>query len=507
MNTGSFTFKDWYTPTSSSLAYTGTGTGTNYNVRGFNMIGNPYPCPIDWLTSYSGSGAIVRTNVAPTMWVFNPITSQYDTYLATSSSTGTATGSASRYIASGQGFFVQATNTSPALTISEYAKVVLNAGTGVGTGAVPTGAQLTGTNLLMTKAPIHDVTPQSLRLKLIADSINYDDIVIGFNSQASPDYNVNEDARYIAGVSALEGLCSFSADSIKLSINYLPLPKLTPQVIRLNVEGRQEGAYTLQRAELNAIPKIYDIWLMDKYKKDSLDIKNNTNYVFNIDFSDTASYGANRFQLVIRQDQALAIHLLNFTGVKAPDGAQVTWVTENEENYTNFTVERSIDGGVTFQVLGGVPSSALGTYTFLDKNPPVAADTYRLKIEDLNGTISYSNVVTLMYANANNLAKNNISIYPNPAKTTLNLTITPAFSGNAVVLQSINPGSNLIASAAGNMYSIKIVNNLGSVIQTATTTQQDWKTDVSALMPGTYILQVINNKDNSEVGAGTFIKL
>ncbi len=63
-------------------------------------------------------------------------------------------------------------------------------------------------------------------------------------------------------------------------------------------------------------------------------------------------------------------------------------------------MERSTDNWLTFEVLGGFASSALGTYSFTDKNPPVAADQYRLKMEDLNGTITYSQVVTLMYANA-----------------------------------------------------------------------------------------------------------
>jgi trimeric autotransporter adhesin len=51
------------------------------------------------------------------------------------------------------------------------------------------------------------------------------------------------------------------------------------------------------------------------------------------------------------------------------------------------------------------------------------------------------------------------------------------------------------------------VNNTGSVLKTASTNQQDWQTDVSSLMPGTYILQVIDNHDNSVIGTGTFVKL
>jgi phosphotransferase system IIA component len=500
LNQGSYTYADWYTPTSPNLAYTGTGTGTNYNVRGFNMIGNPYPCSIDWCEFYtSGSNGITRTNISPSIWVFNPVTSQYDTFQATSSTGGTATGTASRYIASGQGFFVLATLANPKLVISEYAKVLWNDGNAVNTGVLPAGAQLTGTSLLMSTTPQQAVVPQTLRLKLVTDSINFDDIVIGFNSSASAAYDPNEDGRYLAGSNAPEGLASFSSDNVKLAINNLPLPNLNQEVIRLHVTAIATGTYTFQRADLQAIPQIYDIWLMDKYKKDSLDIRNNSTYRFDINRADTTSYGDNRFSLVIRQNPALAVHLLNFTATKATTGSQVVWVTENEQNYTNFTVERSINGGTTFDVLDGVPSSAQGTYSFLDKNPQNGANMYRLKIVDINGTVSYSNVITLMYGTVNSLVKTGISVYPNPAKSTLNLDIEPGFNSNNTNISLANP--------SGLAYNIQITSILGSSVKKASVNSQGWQTDVSSLVPGTYVIQVVNKNDNTLVGETKFIKL
>ncbi|MEO6977995.1 MAG: YDG domain-containing protein, partial [Mucilaginibacter sp.] len=233
MNVGVYTFKDWYSPASSNVAYTGSGGGTNSAVRGFNMLGNPYPCPLDWGTAYTGATGIVRTNVAPTIWVFNPVTYQYDTYLSTSATTGTATGNASRYIASGQGFFVQATTTSPSLTIDEYAKAVLNNLGVAGTGALPAGSQMISSSLLMTTSIPQETVPQALRLKLAVDSVSFDDIVVGFNSTASAGYDYNEDAKYIPGINASEGLASFSADNVGLSINTLPLPKQGTEAVRL----------------------------------------------------------------------------------------------------------------------------------------------------------------------------------------------------------------------------------------------------------------------------------
>jgi len=494
LNQQSITVKDWYSPSSSNLGFTGSGTTGNYNVRGFNMVGNPYPSTIDWCTAYSGTG-ITRTNINPTIYVFNPVTNQFDTYLVTSSSGGIGTGNGSRYIMSGQGFFVQANLAGSSLIFTEAAKAT---------------AQLTGGNLVMGTPVSQSAGNQLLRIKLSVDSLNYDDIAIGFNASASTKYNPNEDAAYITGMNAIEGLSSFSDDSVKLAVNFLPLPRLNQQVIRLNVEAAKTGTYTFQKTVLDAVPQLYEIWLMDKLKQDSLDIRNNSTYAFDVDLNDTTTYGSNRFQLVIRQNPALMVHLLNFSGTKTPDGTQVVWTTENEQNYTNFSIERSTDGGATFNLLGGFASNALGTYSFIDKNPPTAKDMYRLKIQDLNGTISYSNIVTLMYANTSNTIASNISIYPNPASNVINLAIhqhsSTSVSGlSALQNSSITPG--LTIASSNSFYSIRIVNTTGSVIKSVSTTQTTWQDNIAALLPGTYIIQVVSGKDNSIVGKATFIKL
>ena len=496
INQQSYTYKDWYTPTSSNLAYTGTGTGTNHAVRGFNMVGNPYPCTIDWCTAYSGTG-ITRTNVNPTIYFFNPVTYQYDTYITTSSSGGTGTGNATRYIASGQGFFVQANGSSPSLVITESAKA-------------PT-SQLTGSNLYMGTPTPQLAGNQVMRLKLIVDSVNYDDMALIFNSSASTLYNNTEDALYIRGGSAPEGISSFSDDSVKLAINSLPLPGLTQRVIRLNVDATTSGTYTFQRTELDDIPKLYDIWLIDNLKRDSLDIRNNSSYAFDVNAADTTTFGENRFQLVIRQNPALMVHLLNFNATKATDGSDVVWTTENEENYTNFTLERSTDGGATYNVLGGVTASGQGTYSFLDKNPVMGANAYRLKIVDLNGTVTYSNVVTLMYANITGITASNIRIYPNPASSVVNLVINQNSNGSvsglsALQTNSLNPGLSLTANNNAT-YDIKIINIKGAIVKTASTTQPNWQQGVGDLPPGTYVISVANTSNNTVVGSGTFIKL
>ena len=475
LNQGTYSVTSW--TGAAGLMYTTSNAG-NAPVRGYNLVGNPYASSLDWsLFSNSNPGAaIYGKNVNPSIYIFNPVTNNYDTYSAT---TGIATGNASNVIPSGAGFYVQANGASPTLTFKEAAK---------------TSAQVTGNNLLMGR-PDHQTAYNSyMRLKLITDTANYNDMVIGFNSSSTMKYNPAEDAEYLNGFNAAETLAGITADSVKTSVKWLPLPKANEErTLPLNVTGRTSGIHKLAMTTLKQLPAIYEVWLMDKYKSDSLDIRHNSTYAFNLELTDTASYGSNRFRVVIRQDPALAIHLLNFTAAKASNGAQLVWKTENEQNYTNFTVERSTDNGKTFQVLGGLSSAGQGSYSFLDKDPQITVDQYRLKIEDLDGTISYSKVIPLMYSSlSNSIASSGITIYPNPATSNVNLYIV-----------------NTAATSANNnvTYNITVVNSTGTIIKTDVSSKPTWQYSVGSLIPGTYMIQVVNNNDKSLVGKGKFIKL
>jgi hypothetical protein len=496
LNQGTYSVTSW--TGTAGLMYSTSNSG-NSPVRGFNMVGNPYASSLDWnnFSSSITTAGIYGKNVNPTIYFFNPTTGNYNTYNAT---THIATGSATNIITSGQGFFVQANTASPTLTFNEAAK---------------TNTEVTGTNLLMGTPAAQTAYNSYMRLQIVSDAINNDDMVIGFNQGSSTQFNPAEDSGVLPSTGAQQYISATSSDGIKASAKWLPFPNdATTQVIKLNVNAAATGQYTLQRTDLKAIPALYEIWLKDNYMKDSLDIKNNPTYVFDINLADTSSYGSNRFALVVRQNPALSVHLLSFAAAKAKEGSQITWTTENEANYTNFTVQRSIDGGTTFTVLGGFVSSSQGTYSFTDGNPLSGADMYRLEIQDLNGAISYSNVVTLMYGNASTQSANNISVYPNPSSGVINLAINEraaTVTNGISALQSyaVTPGLNAPSSttASNDSYGIRIISMTGLVVKTASSSTPSWQDNVSNLSPGTYVIQVMNNKSETLVGRSTFIKM
>ncbi|MDB5133584.1 MAG: hypothetical protein JWP37_187 [Mucilaginibacter sp.] len=473
LNQGQITVKDWFTPLSANLSYT---TASPATIKGYNLVGNPYASSIDWenfqtLTSTTG---IYGTSIGAAIYVLDPASKNYGAYVKGGG--GMGTNNASNIISSGQGFFVVTSCSCATLIFNEGAK---------------TNTQVTAPKLLMGM-PVNYTNNQYLRLQLAKDSISTDNLVIRFINNANTTYDSSVDAPYLQGYGAVS-LSSFSSDHYSLAINVQPLPK-TSESIDLLVHATADGNYTLNMKNTTGIPQLFDIWLMDHYKKDSLDMRHNTTYTFNLLEADTNSFGAHRFSLVIRQNPAFALHLLNFTAAKTTNGAQLAWVTENEQNYTNFTVERSTNNGATFDLVGSIASSGQGTYSFLDKNPLIATDLYRVKLEDLNGTVSYSNLIPLMYSNLNNnVAGNSISVYPNPAGSVINLAIIQ----NTAAAPNVNTAS----------YAITITNSNGSIVKTATSSQPSLQQNVSSLMPGTYLIQVVNNKDKSDVGKSKFVKL
>ncbi|MDB5002218.1 MAG: hypothetical protein JWQ34_443, partial [Mucilaginibacter sp.] len=470
LNQGPITVTSWVTGTT-NLSYTaasiGPPTDPRTNVVGYNLVGNPYPSTIDWNTFHTTAGAtgILGTNLDATIYTVDPTTQGYATYL-----NGGSTNSGSRYIASGQGFFVHANAPGAQLTFYEDAKVPNQP------------------SPLSLNASTPSVEHTHLRLQLAKDSVHKEDIYLGFAANASTKYVIDEDAPYRLGNGTVS-LSSFSSDNKAMAINFLPLPKGV-QTIPLNVLTAAFGTYKLNLTEISTAFNIYDVWLKDNYTKDSLDIKHNPTYTFNIK-TDTATYGANRFKVVIRLNALKAVHLLSFTGVQDTKQIKLTWTSENEENYTTYVLQRSIDGGHTFTNLDSLTSANLGTYNDLDPNPVTGINLYRLKQVDVTGSVSYSAVLSFAYTPPIiPIAGNNnaVSVYPNPVKYILGVVIKP---------KSDKPAN----------YKIIVTNNMGIVIKTATTTLPIWLYEVANLLPGTYFVNVTSSKDNSLVGRATFIKL
>ena len=493
LNTGTVNVKLWYKQ-DNNLGYTNSPSLANASVRGYCLVGNPYASTINW-EKYNRNGTVANSSIyggnglSSAIYMFNPTNKQYEAYMQktgaiTSADTisnldpGTAVGSASNMIASGQGFFIRASAANQTLSFRETAKtntqpsaVKLNTLMGIAKGQVSTGEPL-------------------IRLQMVKDSINTDEIVVRLDDSASTAYSINEDASDMGGISAAVSLSALSSDSVKLAINVLPFPKKSSQAIPLYVDAISAGAYQLKLTELRNLSQVYQVMLKDSYLQDSVIMREGSSYGFSIDKSDSSTFAGNRFQLVISQGPQKQLKLVAFGADKAQGGSLINWKVKNEYNTSTFYVERSTDKGKNFLPIGSLQSNNKNNYNIVDKTPVKGENQYRLKLLDVNDDISYSNIATLFYSSVPNSAVN-LTIYPNPAASSINLSVAQDEKFSNFKIDS---------------YDIEIVNSFGIVVKKGSSQQANWHTNIGNLQPGTYMVQVTNSKNKNLIGITSFVK-
>ena len=109
---------------------------------------------------------------------------------------------------------------------------------------------------------------------------------------------------------------------------------------------------------------------------------------------------------------ALPLRLISFSGNGQNGNNRLQWQTANEINTKQFVLQKSTDGrsftGIT--VIASLGTAA-NSYSFTDNNAATGKTYYRLKVEDIDGSFTYSNIIWI-----SNNAETAVTIYPNPAK-------------------------------------------------------------------------------------------
>jgi hypothetical protein len=165
----------------------------------------------------------------------------------------------------------------------------------------------------------------------------------------------------------------------------------------------------------------------------------------------------------------LPVKLQSFKAVcnEKPYSVKVEWKTELEVNVAAFEIQESFDG-VRFEGIETQKAKGAQQLYELSLSPSAKAKYFRLKMIDKDGKYSYSNVEKV---NCNQTSK--FSAFPNPASGSI----------------SVNHES------AGVGASINILSMSGALIQSKNLVKGSVQTkfDLSALIPGNYILLLKNN--------------
>jgi hypothetical protein len=474
INQGDIPVKIWFRA-NTFLSYT-TGISNYISpsfVRGFNLVGNPYPSSIDWDDFTNGATdpgtGIYGPNLKNSVYVFDYRSKNYGVYQQGTAG-GLGTRNSSHVIVSGQGFFVKVdsskTVTAAKLTFHEGAKL---------------NTQNTGSGLLFKSA----LVSQLLRIKLSQDSINADDIILTFEPEAKNEYESDKDADYLQGIGSAVSLTSYALKSDKkLAINHMHSIDESTRIKLYASASSSTIPDTLSATGFDSLNPRFDVYLIDHYKKDSIFFSKYKQYLFHVDRNDASSYGSDRFELVFHKNSEYNYHLLGFTAKVAKDGALLTWKVEKETTFTSFTIERN-NGSDQFTPLYTVQSNGSGIYTYLDKSPLTGVNTYRLKQVDAFGNVTYS-TATLNFNSQLSTADDFYSIYPNPVITQFNIKIN--------------------TSAIPKQVQVRVTDLMGNTVINTKNPGDNIRVNAYNLMPGAYIVEVTDSLTRKTLGQKKLIK-
>ena len=184
------------------------------NNNGWNLVGNPYPSSIDW----DATQGWIKSNVSSAIYLLND--DGWSTYLG--GDPGISVNGGSRFIAPGQGFFVNVTNPGTAL-------------------------------LYMTDAVrVHDAatflksSPQASLLRFRVSGNGYmDETVVRIMSEATTGYDASLDALKLFGSNPRSAQI-FTEGSLPLAVNSMPTG--TSEVM-LGIRATTPGNYSLALTE------------------------------------------------------------------------------------------------------------------------------------------------------------------------------------------------------------------------------------------------------------------
>ncbi|HEY3371327.1 MAG TPA: Calx-beta domain-containing protein [Prolixibacteraceae bacterium] len=247
--------------------------------QGFNLVGNPYPSPINW-----NAAGWTKTNIDNALYFFNASGDQYSgTY--SSYAGGVSTDVGDNVIAAMQGFFVH---------VSDGVYPVN------GVLGINNSVRINNLNPVFKKAVVDNRTILRFTANLETQDAIDDAMVIYFDQTAKLSFDRDLDALKMANTDLLvPNLYTITPESKKLSINGMPLPTDSISKIPLGISTFTEGWVTIQAKDISQLPANLYIYLVDAETSTTLNLKQLPDYRF---YLKTGQYN-NRFTLVFSQSE------------------------------------------------------------------------------------------------------------------------------------------------------------------------------------------------------------
>jgi len=326
---------------------TNTGNITfNYTktTDGWNLAGNPYPSVLDWDLVTPTLPATVNGSVS----LYDPLTNTYKYYIMGGGAANTAT----RYISSGQGFFIQAIS-SGSLTLTNMMRIHSN------TSSFYKSAS--SDPMLLLKISGNNITTQTA-LRFSNDATSNIDRLMDMCKimETTPQ------------VPALYTICQGE----KMVLNSLPLSYIDADVtIPVYFEAGVGGNYQIDASEMDGVNPSVSIYLEDIPE----------NYIQNLRLNSQYSFTYN----TAGQVRNMLIHFKNnATGVDGTESSKSGVVCYNIKNqlHVNFTPElfgnREVNANIEVYTLTGQQIYNTTTHQFTNTIllTPEARAIYLVKV-------------------------------------------------------------------------------------------------------------------------------
>jgi hypothetical protein len=133
--------------------------------------------------------------------------------------------------------------------------------------------------------------------------------------------------------------------------------------------------------------------------------------------------GANQLSI------ALPLVLLYFNGSCSGSGQNISWATGEETNMKSIELMHSGDGTTFSRLTDLTPKGSNSVYNYINDLASPGNNYYKLKMTDLDGSISYSAVLNI---NCENIS-DKVSIGPNPFTNSFNVSIETTSPGPATI--------------------------------------------------------------------------
>jgi hypothetical protein len=254
--------------------------------RGWNLLANPYPCPIDW--DATGLAWSKPSDMNNALYKWNPALDAYQAYLGTTGTPGVdlggvslVSGSPNNIIPSNQAFFVKmVSGTTGSMVVRESAKVTTLQGS------------------FLRSASVVDNAVQQVKVRLLKNGVNHYgyDGVIRFDASSSYGFDIHKD------VDAISGGLNFSysmlgENSENLIMNTVPL--LSEQrIIPLMMSYNGNGDYRFSFLESATVQNGAEMYLRDNYLGTITNMLQADSYSFEVNSADGSAM-SDRFEIII----------------------------------------------------------------------------------------------------------------------------------------------------------------------------------------------------------------